>query len=89
MNEVTTIDPVQILVEEAIEVLTADDPMWPQGEDCYKEHYIEQLKERTLRRVTYPNYFIFSMIVNHKVLICHAPLNTGFDPDYNPFRCST
>jgi hypothetical protein len=86
MNEVTSIDPIQILVDEAIEVLTADDPMWPKGAQEHKGQLIEDLKERSLRRVTYPNYFIFSMIVNHKILICHAPLSTNFDTDYNPFR---
>lgn len=88
MNDVTEFDPVQVLVDEAVKVLCADDPRWAEGEPEYKERMLEDLKERTLRRVTRPGYFIFSMIVNHKVLICHAPLTTGFDLEYNPFRCS-
>ena len=89
MNDVTSIDPVQVIVDEAIEVLDSDDPMWSKGTPAFKEKMIEDLKERSLRRVTYPSYFIFSMIVNRKVLICHAPLATDFDPSYNPFRCRT
>lgn len=80
------IDPVRVLVDEAIRVLIIDDPMWSLSRKEHKAEKIEELKESSLRRVTHKGYHIYSMIVNHRVLLCHAPLSSRCNARYNPFQ---
>jgi hypothetical protein len=79
-------DPVAVLIGEAIEVLSEYDPSW---NDCTRERkrdMLDGLKARTLRRVNTGKYFLFSMIVRKRVLLCPAPFGTKANITYNPFR---
>jgi hypothetical protein len=84
-DTLATLDPVKVLVHEAIEVLSKEDPGWNGSEQEYKRRVIDDCKRRTLRRVHRGGYFLFSMIVKKRVLLCPVPLNAKFDLRYNPF----
>lgn len=83
----THIEPISHLTDLAVTVLVEDNPRWPQESQAYKAEVIEDLKKRSLRRVTRPGYCIFSMIVNRRVLMIATPLRVKISPHYNPFKC--
>lgn len=86
MAEVIALDPVRVLVDDAVALLDEEDPGWQGGNREHKARMIDDVKRRTLRRVHRGTYYLFSMIVRKRILLCPAPIGAPVDLTYNPFR---